>query len=93
VLGETKNPETTLKLATTLGVSLAGIIYMLINVAYFAGVPREEIMNPAAGQAIAAAFFRNVFGARAERSLSVLVALSAFGTVQAILFSQGRSMS
>lgn len=66
---------------------------MLINVAYFAAVPREDIMNLEAGKSIAALFFKNVFGSRVETSLSVFVALSAFGTVQAILFSQGRSKS
>ncbi|KAI5304922.1 hypothetical protein KEM56_005695 [Ascosphaera pollenicola] len=90
VLGETRNPEHTLKVAASMAVSIAGVIYMLINVAYFAAVPREDIMNLEAGKSIAALFFRNVFGSRAETALSVFVALSAFGTVQAILFSQGR---
>lgn len=76
-----------------MAVSIAGVIYMLINVAYFAAVPREDIMNLEAGKSIAALFFKNVFGSRVETSLSVFVALSAFGTVQAILFSQGRSKS
>ncbi|KAI5279903.1 hypothetical protein KEM54_003946, partial [Ascosphaera aggregata] len=91
VLGETRNPEHTLKIAASMGVSFAGVVYMLINVAYFAAVPREDIMNPHPGQSIAASFFKNVFGPKVERWLSVFVALSAFGTVQAILFSQGRS--
>ncbi|KAI5310290.1 hypothetical protein KEM55_008955 [Ascosphaera atra] len=88
VLGETRNPEKTLKIASCIGVSLAGTFYMLINVAYFAAVPRREIL--ASAEIIAASFFKNVFGARAETLLCAFVALSAFGTVQAILFAQGR---
>lgn len=45
----------------------------------------------ASGRILAASFFRNMFGARAERVLSVFVALSAFGNVLSVVFSQGRS--
>lgn len=43
------------------------------------------------GQILAGSFFRNMFGPRAERVLSVFVALSAFGNVLSVMFSQGRS--
>lgn len=43
------------------------------------------------GRILAASFFRNMFGSRAERVLSVFVALSAFGNVLSVIFSQGRS--
>lgn len=43
------------------------------------------------GRILAASYFRNMFGARAERALSVFVALSAFGNVLSVIFSQGRS--
>ncbi|KAI3181737.1 hypothetical protein DTO046C5_1158 [Penicillium roqueforti] len=39
---------------------------------------------------VAAVFFRNMFGKQAERAMSVLVALSAFGNVLSVIFSQGR---
>jgi hypothetical protein len=42
------------------------------------------------GRILAALFFRNIFGPRAERVLSVFVALSAFGNVLSVIFSQGR---
>lgn len=42
------------------------------------------------GRILAASFFRNVFGERAERALSVFVALSAYGNVLSVIFSQGR---
>lgn len=68
---------------------MIGAIYFLINVAYFAAVPKEDMLH--SGRILAASFFRNVFGVRAERALSVFIVLCAFGNVLAVLFSQGRS--
>ncbi|KAJ9192839.1 hypothetical protein DTO164E3_8190 [Paecilomyces variotii] len=88
-LSETKNPARTLKIAAPFAVTFVGILYILVNVAYFAAVPKEEILS--SGRILAASFFRNMFGERAERVMSVFVALSAFGNVLSVLFSQGRS--
>jgi amino acid transporter len=87
-LSETKNPVRTLKIAAPLALGGVAILYILANVAYFAAVPREEILT--SGRILAASFFRNVMGESAERALSVFVALSAFGNVLSVIFSQGR---
>ena len=87
-MSEMKNPVRTLKFAAPLGILSVGILYMLVNIAYFAAVSREEIAT--SGRILAASFFRNVFGPQAERALSVFVALSAFGNVLSVIFSQGR---
>lgn len=88
-LSETKNPVRTLKIAAPLALFSVGVLYMLANIAYFAAVPKDEILS--SGRILAASFFRNVFGSpAAERALSVLVALSAFGNVLSVIFSQGR---
>lgn len=73
-----------------MAVIAVGVLYMLVNIAYFAAVPKEEILE--SGRILAASFFRNMFGEKAERVMSVFVALSAFGNVLSVLFSQGRSM-
>jgi amino acid transporter len=105
-LSETKNPIRTLKIAAPSAIIFVSIVYMLVNVscpsstasprhhldliqiAYFAAVPKAEIVS--SGRILAASFFRNVFGHKAERALSVFVALSAFGNVLSVIFSQGR---
>ncbi|KAL3425481.1 high affinity methionine permease [Phlyctema vagabunda] len=87
-LAETRNPVQTLKKAAPAALALVSVLYMLVNIAYFAAVPKEEIVG--SGRILAASFFRNVFGAKAERVLSVFVALSAFGNVLSVIFSQGR---
>ncbi|RMD41295.1 hypothetical protein DV735_g3842, partial [Chaetothyriales sp. CBS 134920] len=87
-LSETKDPVKTLKRAAPTAIILVAILYMLANIAYFAAVPRAEILS--SGRILAASFFRNVMGSGAERALSVFVALSAFGNVLSVIFSQGR---
>lgn len=88
-LQETKNPVKTLKIAAPLAIATISVLYMFVNIAYFAAVPKEEIL--AARRLVAASLFRNVFGGGgAERALSVFVALSAFGNVLSVIFSQGR---
>ncbi|EPE02469.1 high affinity methionine permease [Ophiostoma piceae UAMH 11346] len=87
-LSETKNPVRTLKIAAPLAIGVISILYMLVNVAYFASVSKEEIIS--SGQLVAASMFKNVFGGTAERALSVFVALSAYGNVLSVIFSQGR---
>ncbi|KAL4984287.1 amino acid/polyamine transporter I [Aspergillus falconensis] len=87
-LSETKNPERTLKIAAPVAIGSVGILYMLCNIAYFAAVPKDQFL--ASGNIVAATFFGNMFGSRAERVMSVFVALSAFGNVLSVIFSQGR---
>ncbi|KAL4893853.1 amino acid permease-domain-containing protein [Aspergillus ambiguus] len=87
-LSETKNPTRTLKIAAPMAIAAVGILYMLCNVAYFAAVPKEQFLS--SGQTVAATFFGNMFGKRAEKVMSVFVALSAFGNVLSVIFSQGR---
>jgi solute carrier family 7 (L-type amino acid transporter), member 9/15 len=91
VLNDVKNPVRTLKISGPLGLGICAILYFLANVAFFAYVvvPRfsmdihsyllhraatkEEIKN--SDTTVAALFFENVFGTKAERALSVIVAL------------------
>jgi amino acid transporter len=89
-LSETKNPVRTLKIAAPLAIGSVGILYMFVNIAYFAAVSKEEMLE--SGSVVAAVFFGNMFGKQAEKVMSVFVALSAFGNVLSVLFSQGRSM-
>jgi amino acid transporter len=87
-LSEAKNPNRTLKYAAPLGLVAVAILYMFVNISYFAVVPRDEIIS--SGQILAASYFGKIFGARGETVLSVFVALSALGNVLSVIFSQGR---
>ena len=60
VLNEVKDPVRTLKSVGPLALLTACIMYVLVNVAYFAVVPIEDIKE--SGELIAALFFQRVFG-------------------------------
>ncbi|RAH43656.1 amino acid transporter [Aspergillus brunneoviolaceus CBS 621.78] len=85
VLSEVKNPEHTLRIALPCAMGIITVLYVLANVAYFAGVPKEEFRT--ASVTIAASLFRNVFGeTAATRALPALVALSALGHLLGVAF-------
>ncbi|KAJ2926324.1 hypothetical protein H1R20_g10773, partial [Candolleomyces eurysporus] len=87
-LAEVKNPERTIRIAGPVAIAVVTILYLLANIAYFAGASKEDITG--SGRLVAALLFRNVYGERAERALSALVSLSALGNVLSVIFSQGR---
>ncbi|KAJ6031004.1 hypothetical protein N7540_001736 [Penicillium herquei] len=88
VMNEIRNPVRTVKIAAPIGLSICGTLYILANVAYYAAATPEEIAN--SGTTVAAFFMGKVFGSTAERALSALVAISAFGNVLTITFAQAR---
>ncbi|KAG7664531.1 MUP1 [[Candida] subhashii] len=87
-LGEIKNPNRVLRWAAPIAFVSLAVIYMLVNIAYFAVVPKEEIAD--SGRILAASFFKYAFGDEAEKAASVFVALSAWANVMSVIFSQGR---
>lgn len=87
-LGEAKNPNRILKIAAPTALVSVAILYMFVNISYFAVVPASEIAS--SGRILAANYFFIVFGPHGEKALSVFVALSALGNVLSVIFSQGR---
>ncbi|KAI6107660.1 APC amino acid permease [Pisolithus croceorrhizus] len=87
-LSEVRNPVRTIRRAGSLAMSLVSIVYILVNIAYYAVVSKEDILD--SGTIAAALFFRNLFGLATERVLSVVIALSMLGNILAVLFAQGR---
>ncbi|KAJ6583989.1 amino acid transporter [Mycena vulgaris] len=88
VLNDVKNPIRTLKIAGPLGLGICAALYLLANVAYFAAASKAEIVKSSV--TVASLFFKNVFGVKAERALSVLVALSALGNTITVTFAASR---
>lgn len=87
-LGEIKNPLRVLKIAAPSALFVITILYIFVNIAYFAVVPADEIRS--SGRIVVASFFRYAFGKKAETASSVFVALSTLGNVMSVIFSQGR---
>lgn len=74
--------------AGPLGLGICAVLYMLANIAYFAGATKDQIRE--SGVTVAVLFFKNVFGTRAEKALSVIVALRALGNVITVTFASCR---
>ncbi|KAG7092792.1 hypothetical protein E1B28_009111 [Marasmius oreades] len=87
-MSEIRNPILTVKRAAPMAMIVVTVLYLLTNVAYFAAVPKETVLT--SKRLLAAEFFGTMFGRKANRAVSVLIALSAIGNVLAVLFSQGR---
>ncbi|CEP63494.1 Mup1p LALA0_S08e03752g [Lachancea lanzarotensis] len=87
-LGEVKNPVRTLKIAGPVSMAFLTIIYIFVNIAYFAAVPKEKLRS--SKLILAADFFDIVFGGHAKKAAAAIVGLSAVGNVLSVIFSQGR---
>ncbi|KAF8718948.1 hypothetical protein AX14_011627 [Amanita brunnescens Koide BX004] len=80
-LSEVKNPKRTVRIAGPVAVGAVTVLYILANIAYFAGATKQEITT--SGRLVAALLFRNVYGPQAERTLDVFIAISSLGGVLA----------
>lgn len=94
VLAEVKRPpnkpEQAFKRGALMAFGSVTILYIFANVAYFAASSYEELENT--GVTVAAEFFEKVFGPGefVRRGLRVFIALSAFGNVLAVTYSNSR---
>ena len=77
-----------LKVSAPLALLGIAIAYMLVNIAYYAVVPVDVIA--ASKRILVADFFYYAFGSKASKAAAVFVALSAWGNVMSVIFSQGR---
>ncbi|KAK8096065.1 hypothetical protein PG999_014087, partial [Apiospora kogelbergensis] len=91
VVAEIKNPIKTLKRNSTISVVIVAVLYFMCNIAYFAAVPKQEFRK--SKEIAAGVFFTAVFGkGHAETALNVLVLLSAFGNLLAVLIGSSRTI-
>lgn len=88
VLSEVKNPIRTIKSVGPVSLFTACFVYMLINIAYLAVVPIDEIKQ--SRELIAALFFDKMGFGRAF--LPIAIALSAAGNVMVVTFSLVRRL-
>ena len=91
VVNEIRRPMSAVRRYGFASILIVSVLYILCNIAYFAAVDKPDF---AASREIAAGvFFAAVFGrGRAATALNLLVLLSAFGNLLAILIGQSRIM-
>ncbi|KAI5247310.1 amino acid transporter [Aureobasidium subglaciale] len=89
IVNEIQNPVKTIKRNASYSLIVVTILYLLANIAYFAAVPKLEIME--SGTTVASLFFTHVFGhAKGVKAFNLLIALSAFGNLIAVQIGQSR---
>ncbi|KAI5262484.1 amino acid transporter [Aureobasidium subglaciale] len=89
IVNEIQNPVKTIKRNASYSLIVVTILYLLANIAYFAAVPKLEIME--SGTTVASLFFTHVFGhAKGAKAFNLLIALSAFGNLIAVQIGQSR---
>ncbi|KAK5663901.1 hypothetical protein OQA88_112 [Cercophora sp. LCS_1] len=90
VLTEVRDAPRTLKKAAPMAISAVTLLYVLANIAYFAGMSKDDMAN--SGVVVAAKFFQNVMGQNTfvRRALPVFIGLSALGNVFAQSFAMPR---
>ena len=87
VAGEVKNPERNLPRALIGGMTLVGVVYILINAVYLYALPMTEI---AAHETVAQVAAVSMFSGKVAPWLSLMVALSCFGAMAPCLMSGAR---
>ncbi|KAG9311597.1 APC amino acid permease [Chiua virens] len=87
-LSEVRDPIKTIKLAAPLAMCFVALVYIFVNVAYFAVISKADMLH--GGTIPAALFFRNLYGPATERALSVVISFSMLGNILSVLFTQGR---
>ncbi|OBT62580.1 hypothetical protein VE03_07376 [Pseudogymnoascus sp. 23342-1-I1] len=89
MVNEIKKPIKTIRWAGAVSLAIVAVLYMLCNIAYFAAVPKQEVLE--SGTGVAALFFEAVFGpGNAARGLNFLVLLSSFGNLVSNLIGSSR---
>jgi amino acid transporter len=89
VVNEIRDPVRSIKIHGFISVLVVAVLYIFCNIAYFAAVPKETFAE--SSELAAGVFFTTVFGrGGAETALNVLILLSAFGNLLAVLIGQSR---
>ncbi|KAK4210058.1 amino acid permease-domain-containing protein [Rhypophila decipiens] len=90
VLGEIARPRRIFPRATSFGVLLVAVLYMIVNVCYMAVVPAHEQSS----DVIALLFFRKAFDFAgpgvADRIFNAFLALSSFGNIIVMTYTASR---
>jgi amino acid transporter len=90
VATEVRNPRRNLPLALMLGTGGIMILYLLVNLAYLVGLGAEGVED---SQAVAADVFALALGRQGERAMSLLVVVSALGSINGVIITSSRIYS
>jgi APA family basic amino acid/polyamine antiporter len=88
---EMKRPETTLPRALVLGLAILIALYVTVNAAYLALIPREEMIALPAAIEVPKGAMARIFGEGGARLLPLMICLSVFGAANPNFLSTPRA--
>ncbi len=88
--GEVRNPQRNVPLSLAIGAGGVILLYMLVNLAYFAVLPFAQVQHPPADR-VATAMLQAVFPRFGTAAVSVLIMISTFGCINGMLLAGSRA--
>lgn len=90
VTGEVRNPTRTVPRAIFAGVSLAVVLYVLVNYAYMRVLPLSRLAAVGPNEIGAAVVAETVLGRLGRNGVTLLIMVSVLGSLNAVLLSHSR---
>jgi APA family basic amino acid/polyamine antiporter len=90
VTGEIKNPKRNIPLAIMTGVSIAMLLYVLVNYAYMQVLPLSQLALVDKNTIGAAVVAKTLIGISGQALILILIMVSVFGTLNALLLGHSR---
>lgn len=90
VTGEIKNPTRNVPRAILVGVAIAMGLYVLVNYAYMQALPLSRLAAVGPNEIGAAVVAETVLGKWGKTGVTLLIMVSVFGTLNAVLLSHSR---
>lgn len=90
VTGEIKNPKRNVPLSIIFGVSIAMILYVLVNFSYMQVLPLDRLAAVSENDIGAVVVAKQILGRLGETLIAVLIIVSVFGTLNALIMAHAR---
>jgi APA family basic amino acid/polyamine antiporter len=90
ISGEIKNPQKNVPVAIISGISLVMVLYVLLNWAFLKVIPLNHLANLSGNQIAAAEMSKQLFGNSGNLLISLLILISALGSLNGIIITYSR---
>lgn len=90
ISGEIKNPQKNVPVAIISGISLVMVLYVLLNWAFLKVIPLSNLANLSGNQIVAAEMSKRLFGNSGNFLISLLILISALGSLNGIIITYPR---
>ncbi len=90
ITGEIKNPKRNVPFAIIIGVSIAIVLYVLVNYAYMNVLPLDKLASIKQNEIGAAVVAETLIGNVGKTMIIVLIMISVFGSLNAVILSHTR---